>query len=227
MGGLFLDATEKVLYAGAQFEPDVKYGLLALDLKTAQWRNFVDVDHKVGHVQANPGVPGLIMFCWETGGDSPQRTWLVNSDGSGLRPFYKETYDEWVTHEVWWGNDRALFTVWPYDDAHKAKPHGVFEIDRTTGRHEVLYQMAAWHTHGSPNLRWVMADDFERNLWLIDPRTRQRRLLTQGHLSKPFTTHPHASFTPDSRAIVFNSSKFGADNILLVELPEWDSLPDA
>ena len=64
-------------------------------------------DFKIGHLQANPFVPGLILFCWETGGDAPQRTWLVRSDGSEKRPFYKETFNEWVTHEVWWKPDRG------------------------------------------------------------------------------------------------------------------------
>jgi oligogalacturonide lyase len=43
---------------------------------------------QIGHVQTNPWVPGEIVFCWETGGKAPQRTWTVMSDGSGLRPLY-------------------------------------------------------------------------------------------------------------------------------------------
>jgi oligogalacturonide lyase len=45
-------------------------------------------------------VPGEIVFCWETGGKSPQRTWTVMSDGTGLRPLYSESEYEWVTHEA-------------------------------------------------------------------------------------------------------------------------------
>jgi len=85
--------------------------------------------------------------------------------------------------------------------------------------------MPAWHTHGSPNKRWVMGDDFDRSIWLIDPKSRDRRLLTQGHKRAPLASHPHGSFTPDSKGIVFNSDKFGAPDILVVELPEWESLP--
>jgi hypothetical protein len=46
---------------------------------------------------------------WETSGHAPQRSWLVNVDGSGNRPFYVRTdpetwftpLKEWVTHEAW------------------------------------------------------------------------------------------------------------------------------
>ena len=44
--------------------------------------------------------PGEIIFCWETGGKAPQRTWFVKSDGSGLRPLYPEAPYEWITHEA-------------------------------------------------------------------------------------------------------------------------------
>jgi len=44
----------------------------------------------VGHVQTNPWMPGEIVFCWETGGKAPQRTWTVMADGTGLRPPRRE-----------------------------------------------------------------------------------------------------------------------------------------
>ncbi|MDX9974476.1 MAG: hypothetical protein RBU21_15940 [FCB group bacterium] len=224
-GGFTLDANEKVLYTGAVFEKDKKWGVLALDLASGAWRKVAETDFRVGHFQANPERSGVIMFCWETGGDAPQRTWTVNADGTGLRPVYKETYDEWVTHEAWWGPDRIVFTVWPYDEERTRQPHGIFSADFATGAHTVHTQYKAWHTHGSPDGQWILGDDFDRNLWLVNASTNERRLLTQGHLGKDCKTHPHASFTPDSKSIVFTSSKNGTDNVFLVDLPDWDSLP--
>ena len=51
-------------------------------------------------MQSNPWNPGEIVFCWETGGKAPQRTWTVMADGSGLRPLYPEAPYEWITHEA-------------------------------------------------------------------------------------------------------------------------------
>ncbi len=225
--GLTIDADEKTLYAAACFEKEKSWGIVAFDIPSGQWRKVCEVDFKTGHVQANPIVPGLLMFCWETGGEAPQRMWVVKADGSDLKPFYKETYNEWVTHEVWWGPDRAIFTVWPYDEEHERKPHGILSADLTSGTPTVHNQYKAWHTHGSPDGKWAVGDDFDRNLWLIQISTGERRLLTQGHLSPGGTNHPHASFTPDSKAVVFTSSKFGNDDVLLVEIPKWETLPEA
>jgi Tol biopolymer transport system component len=55
--------------------------------------------------------------------------------------------------------------------------------------------------------------------------TVERRLLTQGHKGEGCKTHPHASFTPDGKGIVFSSSRFGTEDIFLVDIPEWKSLP--
>jgi len=222
-----LDADEKSLYTGVVVEPDRRWGIVYLDLLAPKLEVFVEVDFKVGHVQANPVRPGLVMFCHETGGDAPQRMWVVNRNGSGLKPFYKETYDEWVTHEVWWGADRAIFTVWPYDEVHRNLPHGVVSADLETGTPKVHGQFPAWHTHGSPDGRWAVADDFDGNLWLICIQDGERRLLSQGHRKPGFDTHLHPSFTPDSKAVVFNSSYWGSNDILLVELPDWQTLPAA
>jgi oligogalacturonide lyase len=226
-GGFSLDANEKTLYAGAVLVKDTRWALAALDLEHGTWHRVIELDFRIGHVQANPFTSGVIMFCHETGGDAPQRMWVVNGDGSGLKPFYKETYSEWVTHEVWWGADRAIFTVWPYDEERTRKPHGILSADLATGTPRIHTQYPAWHTHGSPDLKWAVGDDFDRNLWLVKADTSERRLLTQGHLSKGFDTHPHASFTPDNKGIVFSSSRNGAEDIFLVDMPEWESLPKA
>lgn len=229
-GTISVDAAEDRLYIGVTVEADKRWALMSMNLKTGVWTTRAAVDFKVGHVQANPYVPGRVMFCFETGGDSPQRTWYIDDTMEQPLPFYRETYGEWVTHEVWSGPDTAVFTLWPYDKAHEKLPHGVARADLHSGPQgtmEVLSQYPAWHTHPSPDGRWVLGDDFERRIWLIDPVKKERRLLTQGHLGSGCKTHPHASFTPDSRRIVFNSSRFGSDDILLADVPDWDSLPKA
>jgi oligogalacturonide lyase len=75
-------------------------GIAAMNIKTGEIKHVISVPFQVGHIQTNPWVPGEIVFCWETGGKSPQRTWTVMSDGTGLRPLYPESEYEWVTHEA-------------------------------------------------------------------------------------------------------------------------------
>ena len=225
VGGITLDATEEVLYTGLAVPDEKVWRLASLTLSSGAWSSFAEVNFQAGHCQANPDMPGVLMFCHETGGDSPQRTWVVHSDGTNLRPFYKEDESVWVTHEAWWRGSRAIFTIWPGTPEQEALPYGICSYDLATDAFKLHCQYKAWHTQGSPDGEWIVGDDFQRNLWLISAASGERRLLTQGHNSAGLNTHPHPSFTPDSKAIVFNSSKYGKADIFVVDLPAWDSLP--
>lgn len=75
-------------------------GIAKMNIKTGELKHVVSVPFQIGHIQANLWNPGELVFCWETGGKSPQRTWTVMADGSGLRPLYPEAPYEWVTHEA-------------------------------------------------------------------------------------------------------------------------------
>jgi oligogalacturonide lyase len=86
-------------------------GIAAMNIHTGAIKYVVSVPFQIGHIQANPWVPGEIVFCWETGGKSPQRTWTVLADGSGLRPLYPESEYEWVTHEAIISRDEVALAI--------------------------------------------------------------------------------------------------------------------
>ena len=68
-----------------------------MDIASGTWRTVITQWFCIGHVQHHPKLP-IIFYVWETGGYAPQRTWLVNDDGSANRPFYF-TADpkQWIT----------------------------------------------------------------------------------------------------------------------------------
>jgi oligogalacturonide lyase len=86
-------------------------GIAGMNIHSGEIKYVVSTPFQIGHIQSNPWVPGQIVFCWETGGKSPQRTWIVNSDGSGLRPLYPESEYEWVTHEAVISEDEVAFAI--------------------------------------------------------------------------------------------------------------------
>ncbi|MEZ0487909.1 hypothetical protein [Fibrella aquatica] len=86
-------------------------GLAGMNVKTGEVKHIVSVPFQVGHIQTNPFVSGEIVFCWETGGKSPQRTWTVRADGTGLRPLYPESDYEWVTHEAVISRDEVAIAI--------------------------------------------------------------------------------------------------------------------
>jgi oligogalacturonide lyase len=131
-GDMALDADEQVVYFKVGRQEAAKHlapgtpvaqnygprnmgagpaGLMSLHLKTGELQYIVSVPFQIGHVQTNPWVAGEIIFCWETGGKSPQRTWTVMADGSGLRPLYPEAEYEWVTHEAVITRDEVAFAL--------------------------------------------------------------------------------------------------------------------
>ena len=131
-GDMALDADEKWVYfrvgseeAARHLPPDTKIeknfgprnmgagptGIAAMELATGKFKHVVSVPFQIGHIQTNGWVPGELVFCWETGGKSPQRTWTVRSDGSGLRPLYPESEYEWVTHEAVISKDEVAIAI--------------------------------------------------------------------------------------------------------------------
>jgi oligogalacturonide lyase len=127
-----LDADEQVLYfrmagpeAAKHLPADTKLepafgprhmgagpaGLMSMNVHDGSLKYVVSVPFQIGHVQVNPWVPGEIVFCWETGGKSPQRTWTVMADGTGLRPLYPEASYEWITHEAVITKDEVAIAI--------------------------------------------------------------------------------------------------------------------
>ncbi len=112
-------AAQKNLPAGAKIEANFgprnmgagPSGIAAMNVKTGETKYVVSVPFQVGHIQTNPWVNAEIVFCWETGGKSPQRTWTVMRDGSGLRPVYPEAEYEWVTHEAVISKDEVAIAI--------------------------------------------------------------------------------------------------------------------
>lgn len=102
-------------------------GIGYMNIRTGEVGLVVTVPFQVGHIQTNPWVPGEIVFCWETGGKAPQRTWTVKADGTGLRPLYPESEYEWVTHEAVISKDEVAIAIMGH------RPVGVSSMSEKNG----------------------------------------------------------------------------------------------
>lgn len=230
-------------------------GIAGMNIHTGETKYVVSVPFQVGHIQTNPWVPGQIVFCWETGGKSPQRTWIVNSDGAGLRALYPESSYEWITHEAVISPDEVAFAIMghrkipnasienkPGTDVKGANPGqeaewgpsgtrekptglGIVNIDsrEMTIAGQIQFGSGFWHVNGSADKRFVVGDDFDRNLFLIDRKTHEMILLTTGHKATA-ADHPHPTFSPDGTRIEIQSAMLSDDNksmnICIVPVPE-------
>ena len=275
-GDMALDAEESFLYfrvgkteAAKHLPADAKLennfgprnmgagpaGLMSMNIKNGELKYIVSVPFQIGHVQTNPWVSGEIIFCWETGGKSPQRTWTVMADGTGLRPLYPEADYEWVTHEAVITKDEVAIAIMghrkipgtnqtvapgtPVSGANpgqeaawgpsgtREKPTGLAIVNLRTREMIIAGQTPSgsglWHVHGSPDGRWAVGDDFNRNIYLIDRHTREMILLSAGHKATA-ADHPHPTFSADSKEIEIQSAMLSDDNrtmnICIIPVPE-------
>ncbi|WP_116127900.1 hypothetical protein [Lewinella sp. IMCC34183] len=265
-GDLALDAEEDRLYFRTGAEHAAEYlaegteleadfgprgmgagpgGIAQLDIATGAISHVVSVPFQVGHIQTNPWVAGQIIFCWETGGKSPQRTWIVQADGSGLRPLYPEADYEWVTHEALIGPDEVAFAIMGHrsidasdqggpgqekewgPSGTREKPTGLGIVNITTREMKIAGQTDAgsglWHVHGSPDGRFAVGDDFSRSVYLIDRHTEEMMLLSTGHKTTA-ADHPHPTFSPDGTKIEIQSAMLAEDgrtlSICIIPVPD-------
>jgi oligogalacturonide lyase len=190
-------------------------GIRRIDLKTGAVTTVIDVDFRMGHVQTNPWTPGEIIYCHETTGDGPQRMWTVRGDGTGNRPLYVETPDEWITHETVSGPDEVMFAIMGHLPYLRLHPTGIAVINLRNDQMKILGQVEEnmdgrgtggfWHVNGSPDGKWAVGDTFQGNIFLIDRSTGERILLTTDHKMRPDHTHP--IFSPDSKRVLIQSGR--------------------
>ncbi len=224
-------------------------GIGSMNIKTGEVKFVVAVPFQIGHIQTNPWVSGEIVFCWETGGKAPQRTWTVMADGTGLRPLYPESEYEWVTHEAIITKDEVAIAIMghrkigtpeqPPDPANpgqevawgpsgtREKPTGLGIVNLRTREMIIAGQTESgsglWHVNGSADGRWAVGDDFSRSIYLIDRHTHEMVLLSAGH-KVTAADHPHPTFSPDGTRIEIQSAMLSEDNrsmnICIIPVPE-------
>lgn len=217
-------------------------GLRSMNLKTGEIKFIANVGFQIGHVQSNPWMPGEIVFCWETTGKAPQRTWVVKSDGTGLRPLYPEAPYEWITHEAVIGKDEAVIAILGHRQIATATPDsnwgiagtmehptGVGIVNLRTREMRIVGQVpewapgrSDWHVAGSADGRWAASDDFSYEVWLIDRHSGEMNLLAGPQ--KTGADHIHPTFNADGTKIEIQSALISKDNrslnICIVPVPK-------
>ena len=161
-------------------------GIARVHRQTGEVQHVVSVGFQIGHVQANPWMPGELVFSWETGGKSPQRTWTVKGDGTGLRPLFPEAPYDWVTHEAIITRDEVAFAIMGHRPvpalAAATAPAGTSWQGANPG------QEAAWGPSGTR--------EKPTGLGIVNLRTREMRIEAQTP-SGSGLWHVHGS--PDGR----------------------------
>jgi oligogalacturonide lyase len=186
-------------------------GLASMNLKTGEVKFVTGVGFQIGHVQTNPWVPGEIIFCWETGGKAPQRTWTVMADGTGLRPLYPEADYEWITHEAVITKDEVAIAIIAL---HQPTFPGMPERPRPPRPAPAAGQAAPDanppRPPGDPTQTWGPASgsDHPTGVAIVNLRTREMRIVGQLPVDDPGRSDWHVNGSADGRWAVCDDFQY-------------------
>ena len=137
-------------------------------------------------------------------------------------------------HEAWLTDDEIIFTHWP---------HALKAIHRDGSGERTVGAFNCWHPAPRPDGGLIVCDTTlpDIGLQLVEPVTGRRwplchpRASSQGYQWKepepvwegpvpeaaygPQWTHPHPSFTPDGRGVVYTSDVSGHPQVYVARLP--------
>ncbi|MCC6588379.1 MAG: hypothetical protein IT168_16925 [Bryobacterales bacterium] len=195
---------------------EANYEIGLMDLQSGAYRTVLTTGIRIGHVQHSPTDP-VIFYVWETGGYAPQRSWIVNDDGSANRPYYyrvdQKTWftplKEWMTHEAYVKDTGQMTMI--------MDKVGILLVEKD-GASKMLTYGKFWHAAARHDGKYIVTDDFDGHLWLLEVATGNMRLLAGNTRRNNRGTHAHASFDRDGKWVLFNNS-YDHDTVSIVAVP--------
>ncbi len=188
-----------------------------MNVETGRYRTVLSQGFRITHVQHSPTDP-IIFYVWETGGYAPQRSWLVNDDGTGNRPFYARTdpktwftpLKEWVTHEAWVKDTGEMTMI--------NDKQGVMLVSKD-GTARMVREGHYWHAAARPDGKILALDDMQGRIWLMETATGNARLLATGIRDRVRSVHGHVSFDRVGRFVQFHTGRTH-ETVALIDLRE-------
>lgn len=172
---------------------------------------------EITHTQIDPINGDTIAF--QYGPDEKNRNiWLVRTDGTELRPL-ELPYGN--GHWMWQGRTGRIITNME-KHCQGICSASAFENDGTVkvvaeGEH-------FWHAASDPTGEWIVSDTNwpDHGIFLIHAPTGNYRKLCEPRSScgHPQWSHPHPSFSPDGKWVVYNSDVSGTAQMYLAEVPD-------
>lgn len=202
----------------------------------------VRVPFKPGHLQCHWQRPDMVSICQVYGTDvaplDPNvprhaRIWTMSVGSRAPVPAFYQVPGEIATHECWWVNDQMTFIGGFHHDNNREEG-AVKVLDFKTGEIRVIGQGAWvegmsgkelaqynwWHAAGSPDGRWVAADNWHGIVALFNAKTTEKKILVTGHRTYGSGQHLHVGWDTKGRYVEFTSNKLGNPDVCLVAVPQ-------
>ncbi|MDP5239752.1 oligogalacturonate lyase family protein [Uliginosibacterium sp. 31-16] len=223
-----------------QFEANPRERLIDIDIATGQARVVLDQQRYMGHPMFRPFDDSIMGFCHEGPHDLVDaRMWFINADGTALRRVKEHAPHESCMHEFWVPDGSKLMYV-SYTKGDQDR--FIWAADPVTLANENIMAMPPCaHLMSNFNGSLVVGDGagqlgdvadkdghaFEADpyIHLFDITRRTHRKVCRHDSSwaeykgNTQATHPHPSFTPDEKRVLFSSDRDGKPALYLADLP--------
>jgi oligogalacturonide lyase len=213
--------------------------LIRIDLATGQRETIHEDDCWLGHPQYRPHDDHTVAFCHEGNHDLVDaRMWFIDEDGRNLRCGKRHAPGESCTHEFWVPDGSAMV----YVSYLKGRPERCIRaLDPVTlADRELTVMPPCSHLMSNHDGTLIVGDgcaspsdvddahgyaiEPDPYLHLFDLRNGSTRRIARHDSSWSViqgdrqVTHPHPSFTPDERQVLFSGDKAGAPGLWLADL---------
>jgi oligogalacturonide lyase len=184
----------------------------------------------IGHVNTSPTRPTILTFCHEGPWHRvDHRIWGLDLESGRAWRLRPQRAGERVGHEYWFQDgDHVGYQGWDADGRHF---FGRVRYDDEE-REEAPFPHGSMHFH-SNDMGVIVGDGSAARPQLLLWRYRDGRIagpklaLTHRCSFHCQEVHVHPRFSPDGRQIVFTSDARGYGNVYAIDVPDFDSLPDA
>jgi oligogalacturonide lyase len=225
----------------AQFEAKPRQRLISIDATTGKARVVFEEQRYLGHPMYRPFDDKTMGFCHEGPHDLVDaRMWLIDSNGSNLRKVKEHAPNEACMHEFWVPDGSQMIYV-SYIKGQQER--FIWSADPVTLKNTRIMAMPPCaHLMSNFNGSLLVGDGagqlgdvadkdghaFEADpyIHLFDMASRRHRKICRHdstwaeYKGNTQATHPHPSFTPDDKRVLFSSNKEGLPALYLADLPK-------
>ncbi|MEA9392062.1 oligogalacturonate lyase family protein [Acerihabitans sp. TG2] len=218
--------------------------LVKVNLTNGQATTILQENRWLGHPLYRPFDDNTVAFCHEGPHDLVDaRMWLINADGSQLRKVKTHAAGESCTHEFWVPDGSALVYV---SYMKGSTERYICRADPLTLENQRITVMPACsHLMSNYDGSLMVGDgsnapvDVQDNggydiandpfLYLFDIKNGTQRPIARHDTSWAVldgdrqVTHPHPSFTPDDRQVLFTSDMHGKPALYLASLQDGNN----
>jgi oligogalacturonide lyase len=223
------------------FHQQPRCRLFSVDLSTGERQVILEQRGWLGHPQYRPFDDNTVAYCHEGPHDLiDARMWFIDEDGSNRRCGKEHEQGESCTHEFWVPDGSAMIYV---SYKHSSPERWIYSLDPVTLENRLLTAMPQCsHLMSNHDGTLIVGDGCgpatgdssasnemltgDPYLHLFDLKTGTTRPIARHDSSwgvykdSRQVTHPHPSFTPDEKQVLFSCDAEGEPALYLADVQQ-------